>query len=894
MALVACGGSGDDTTTPDTTPNPNNDTVIDPNAPPAPSTALTVSFTYPAVQIIQGSATTIDVVAQNISGTATYDLIVGPAGMTIDSATGQISWTPATINFGADTLTSFTVSVTDDLGTVTETGTVTVVDSSANMPITRSNASTPTKPKSIHIADFDGIGGNEVLVTDNKSLLYTLKWNGSDFIQEWVYPFSFGNQANIDAIDTDDIDGDGREDIVVLNGNTVTYINGASRSATHSFEISAAMAGYSIAIADIDNDSVKEIITLTSVDTDSEQINIFSLPNPITSSKFLVEDWASSAANYGQAMVVTSVDAADVQLEIVTSNGYVIDGISLTDEWTTAKPANGFGDNIIAADLDGDNIDEIVGLRTDTGVIEVYSPQHLSDLFGSLNSASEPESTRCSIAAYDMDGNGADEVYAGICLDGGASPATPVSESLVLMTAETEASFTKYYWDRPINNATVFYDDRLHGGFSSLAIGDVNGDGNMDAVWGNKFSDGNQYTSITALSLGTNVVSNYAASANVLAQNMVLGLFDHGFSGAVDFEITTGNSYATFMSITETSEKFLDADTEFAMASRAIFLDYSGGMNLSSELSLTDTTVPLDKVMAADLLGNNRDQLVFSNGYITGTADEWSSAAIFDFNQMLASATDRHAGWEPVSGIFVGSLLAPDLPTAFDLADMDGNGDLEYIGYTGNYLFYYDMLGLVTPDLKWQSIRIEGNPIDVLASDLDNDASMDLVHLTDTALYIRKKDLDALHAGSPFYDTVFLFNSIFQGAAFSAVQVIDINSDSNQEIAVSASISDTNSVVYILDNSGTQITQFNLDGSVTDMQLGPAGNTLLVAWHQPGDDSRIARSYISELSFSTDMLTAVESLRSPALLGAVSSNSMNYGPLGQLLIGSEYGMYITQ
>jgi hypothetical protein len=42
------------------------------------------------------------------------------------------------------------------------------------------------------------------------------------------------------------------------------------------------------------------------------------------------------------------------------------------------------------------------------------------------------------------------------------------------------------------------------------------------------------------------------------------------------------------------------------------------------------------------------------------------------------------------------------------------------------------------------------------------------------------------------------------------------------------------------------------------------------------------------------MSSIVEVLRSPALLGAVSPNSMNYGPANQLLIGTEYGMYISQ
>jgi hypothetical protein len=909
--LSACGGGGGSNQPP---LSGNNATTPTPTSPPASgSGVLSISLNQTG-SISYGAPANLGIDATNVSGTASFSLIAAPDGMSIDPGTGAITYTPAGLRFGTNTTTLFTVSVSDDDETISETFSITVEDDAVNQPLVRSSVKGPSKAKSIHIGDFDGIAGNEILTTDNRSLVYTLKWDATlttgiaaptgDLYQEWVYPFSLGNQAHIDAIDAEDVDLDGRLDILVLNGNTVSVIDGASRALSHSYQIAGAETGYALSAADIDNDGVVEIVALVSVGTDSEQLHVLALPNPVGSSDQLVLEWASSSANYGKDMVIAAADFADLQLEIITANAYVIDGISYTDEWTLAKPANGFGDEIIAADLVGDNIVEIIALRSSSGVIEVYSPQHQSDLFGQLDPLTDPETTRCGLASVDLDSDGSAEILAPGCINGGGTPDTGGSEYINLLTADSQASFTSHFWlrsDTPAN----FWDDRVHGGFVGLAVGDVNNDGNPDAIWANRFSDGH-YDSFTILQLDTdNDPDNFSTDASLVAQSITYGLFDTAFTGAINFDFDGATDYATFMSIARPAEINAGGDPEFELGSRAAFIDYTTGrVQISRGLTATNATFTGNRVMAADLTGKGYDQLIFSSGTVDANNNDVTALQISDFNGTV-QANGLHSGWEPLSTIpveYFAGLVADNLPASFDLADTGGDVYPELIGFVGNYLFYYDFIaGTDTSpigDRQWQSIRVEGNGIDIKFADLDNDTVMDVVHLTDSNLYLRKRDSDAQHAGSPFYDTVYLFNNSFQGNAFKALQILDVDGDNQMEIVVSDTGTDdegiTSTTIYLLDNTATELAQLTIDGEITDFQLGPNGSTLLAAWKTGGGTDSIASSYISELAFSADMSSIVEVLRSPALLGAVSPNSMNYGPANQLLIGTEYGMYISQ
>jgi len=895
VLLAACGGGseGDDAGlaarlnpdgSPATSPLPSSGggTASPSGGGATTNPGLTININAPA-QMTFGSPITINASVSNAQGNVSYALAGAPEGMVINSDSGVINWTPSGLNFGKDTVFNYRLSATDDTGTNTATGSVTLTDSS-RQPLVRSSARIPTKQNAIRISDFNGDGDNEVLVTDNVSLIYTLKWDDSlnggqgDFYQEWVYPYSLGNQANIDAIDAADVNADGRLDIIVLNGNTVSVIDGVSRALAYSYEIADAVSGYAVFARNIDTDAAIEIVTLVSKGTAQEQLNVFTLP---TGGRTLSNDWTSAVENYGTAMLIADVDFADNRPEIVTSAAYVFDGVSLQDDWTAAKPFYGFGDQIVAADLDGDGVNEIVGLFSESGIgeVEVFSPHDQSGLFGDLPLIRDPETTRCAIAAMDWDNNGTDEIFLGECVNGGSSG----GEILDVYSTVNRASFSGASLYRRAGSS--FNDERLHGGFISLIVGDVDSDGDMEVVWANKVVS-DKYKTITVMDLPASLT---ASQMVINRQNTSLALFDTAFTGAVDFLYAPGTRYATFLSNTEPAETDFDSDPTFGLTSRFAFIDYTTGrVEMSSRISMTNSVIVGQKVMAADISGVGYDQLVLSSAYISDSR-EFTSYQVVDYAGNLTPAVESaHGGWipqynDPVNGV-EGNLAA-----VFDLANLDNDNDLELVGFVENNLFSYE---LARVSQKWQSTRTDGKGLDLAIDDLDADNLNEVIHLTDTGLYIRKRDQQ--HQGSLFYDTIFLFNNLFQGVSLTAMQVVDINADGQKEIVVSAKTA-TGGSLYLLDNRANVLAEISVEGEVTDFQKGQTSNSILAAWKKGGAAGRIDTAYISEFVISSDMQSVTEIMRSPALLGAVSPHSMNYSAGGdRLLVGTRFGMYITR
>ena len=865
--------------------------------PPA-STAMVLDLGAPP-SVNVGAPVTIDAAVRNARGNVTYALTGGPQGMRIDSDTGEISWTPDGLNFGAGTVFSYQVSATDADGTVSSSGSVTLAN--GNPPLVRSSARVPTKQNAIHIGDFNGDGENEILVTDNLSLIYTLKWDETlnrgrgDFYQEWVYPFALGKQAPIDAIDAADFNDDGILDIVVLNGDSLSVIDGDSRSLAWTATIDDARRGLALFARNIDNDDAIEIVALVALENNQQQLAVFSLPD---SGMLLRNDWTSDPGEYGSAMLIADVDGPDVDAhpEIVTSMGYVFDGVSLEDQWTASKPGYGFGDQIVAADLDGDGIKEIVGLFSDSGIgeIEVFSAHLQSGLFGDLpvDRAPEPDTTRCAMAVTDQDNDGREELVVGECANNGEAGA----EYLLVLRVDGPASFSieELPWQ---TNDLDFNDDRRHGGFLSIALGDVDNDGSLDAVWANNIVSNEKYNALAVVDLAE---SRRAGALSIKRQNTTLGLFDTAFTGALDFLYAPATRYATFMANIEPGEKVVAGDKDYARSARFAFIDYdSGRVSISSQITATDKGVTGGKVMAADLFGSGYEQLIISSGYVDEeSSGEVTSFKLVDFDANTTPLVDAvHGGWRPARQFNFGGIVEPGLATAFDLADLDRDGDPELTGFIGNNLFSYgfnsDPLAVPVEQL-WQSVRIYGTGLDVDVDDLNDDGIPDVVHLTDAGLYIRQRDGDVLHQNSGFYENIFLFRDGFTSSSLTAMQVVDIGNDGQKEIVVSGK-SDTGGVIYLLDNQGGLLGQADVDGEVTSFQRGQRDNTILVAWKEAASASDgIERAHVSEFTISADRQSITETLRSPALLGAVSPHSMNFSNDGRLLLGTRYGMYISR
>ena len=115
----------------------------------------------------EGVAYTYDVEATDPNGdTLTYSLTVGPTGMTINSTTGVISWTPTEAQIGANEVV---VEVSDGSRSATQSFTITVgetiLDSIVVLPPTMSIAKGSSKPITSITAYYDNGASDNIALS---------------------------------------------------------------------------------------------------------------------------------------------------------------------------------------------------------------------------------------------------------------------------------------------------------------------------------------------------------------------------------------------------------------------------------------------------------------------------------------------------------------------------------------------------------------------------------------------------------------------------------------------------------------------------------------------------------------------------------------------------------
>ena len=288
-------------------------------------------------------------------------LLYGPSGAKIDS-TGKVTWTPGKMLF-EQSLVHFgfksTSGETDDIKRVE----VKVVSPDTAPPLVRGPITGPTSGSALFIGNFVGDSDKEILYLNRLGTISVVENRGAQPKMALSYPYGFSYPGRIRQLIPIDVDNDGIEEIYAANFHDVYLIEHFDRPAKHIIQSQENITD--LTIIDADDDGEVEIYYLSSSE-DGATYDLYVKEGNDGQSKLLRTGLIAS--NITPIIRYGNTDA-DSDIELVTSNGYVINAITGDIEWYFGQ---NFGDRrFTLADVNGDGADDIL---TGSGtVMQAYS-----------------------------------------------------------------------------------------------------------------------------------------------------------------------------------------------------------------------------------------------------------------------------------------------------------------------------------------------------------------------------------------------------------------------------------------------------------------------------------------------------------------------------------------
>jgi hypothetical protein len=808
-------------------------TVSDGTASVAASTNATIADT-PAkltgtapTSVTYGQSVSFQITASDVDGDLTGPLEVayGPAGFSV-SAAGLAAWTPSGPLFERATDMAWQIRL-HNAPLITIGGKITVNDSARKYPLVRSNAGIPVGNNAIDVEDFDGNGKQEILIGSYTSL-YMLEKNGaSDYAQSWVYPydpiadgnFTSGGSTSFAAVTSGDVNGDGHREIFFSQGPVTIKLDGITRREVARYgnpgsATTAATGPYCTALkyADIDNDGIGELVCLGGSGGYGSPTQLFVLD-----ARTMTLKWQSGVLNGGTSMAIGNVDG-DPALEIVTSDGFVFDGATHQNQWQYGP---GFGSVVDVGDVNGDGIGRILGIDTATGLVKVFSATLKSPIWqisGSISGYS-------AIKVANLDGVGPAEILVG---DG------------------QWGNVTVYRYDATSNAASIVSQtNSLGDGVSAIAVGDVDGDGQMEMIWGSDFVSSGP---------DTLAIASWTATPVVKWQGPDGAQLDGPFVGAQSATVASGTNRLMFVT---------PRSNNGYAGTRILGLDPSTGLlTLSNEV---DSNWSADKAFdVGKVFGGGIDSILL------GTASLYTPYfTAYDFAGNTKSWTSGNVG----DGV------------AVTHADLNHDSVPDVVGITtAGYVYAWDVLHQT---LLWSSTQINGGR-DIAAVDLDGDGQPEIIALASDRVVVYKYS----SVTSGYLEA---YTAMIAG---SDLLVADTDGDGVPEIFVLNGY-----------NSGLgdgSITQFNSSLQVLHQYAVPYASSLYLEESAFARKNLVVDAMNSSLFYSqastiniVDPTTGTTIWQSPYVSGNVPINSLSFhdftgsGQL-QMAFGTSAGMYLTR
>jgi hypothetical protein len=766
----------------------------------------------PPAQTNHCSAVAFDLVASDPDGDPLGDFVVrhGPAGMNV-SATGKVTWDACLPMFDRSLDVNWGVGLSLHPAAKV-VGVLKVNDPSRQYLLRRTGIEIPVYDSGLQVTDLDGNGTQEMLIASRR-VLYVLAKADTAYAQSWVYPFVAPDGGDFTAVVARDLDGDGKQEIFFASKQFVVKLDGVHRREVARYETGATYGCRDLEIADLSGDGDLELVCLGAPDFSSngEQVVVF---NPAT----LSVEWKTPTGGLGLSLALGNVDT-DAALEIVTAKGYVYDGATQVNQWAYGP---GFGSRVDTGDLDGDGVEEIVGMA-DWYTVTGFNAVLKSPIWEVKTSDND------ALLVTDFEGDAKAEILVG---------------------AGQWGNVTAYRYEASNNTVPVIFtiNSQDHG-VSSIGVGDVDGDGKTEFVWG---------TGATSSGEDMFVVAGRNPTIAVEWKNTNPSQLDGPFVGGHYARLTSTSRQLLFGSVT--------TDSGYA-GNRLISLDpMTGATQVSKEIGTNWDNAFAFTVADYDRDGRDEALVATSNTY-----DGYFTA--YDFSSNTAKWTSA-VGMGPAGAVVNGDVNADGFPDFVAIT-------------TDGYVHVYDVKNQV---LIWKSTAL-GAGLDVELVDVDQDGTKEIVALTNGAVYVYARASSG-PAGYVQRATVSV-----SGAA--DLVVADLDGNLAQELYVlQASYSSTTTTVHRFNGALAADGTFTVPTGTTTLHveaLGSGRRNLLIG-------VAVGSSTYSPTAVelrAVDPRSGAEIWRSPPLAGMVSKNSVFFADVGgttlpEIAFATQYGMNVTR
>ncbi len=459
-----------------------------------------------------------------------------------------------------------------------------------------------SQPYSAAIGDLDGDGKPDIAVVNSSaytvSVYYNTATSGSISVGSFAAPVNFTTGTGANSITIGDLDGDGKLDLVIANGgsdkvsvyrNTSTSgsIGVSSFASKVDFATGLNSFPYSVAIGDLDGDGKPDLATANGNSSNVSVLRNTSTSGSITSSSFAAKVNFTTGSS-PQSIAIGDLDGdskpdlaianwgsdnVSVLRNTATSGSIVVGSFAAKVDFSTGTQPN----SIAIGDLDGDGKPDLAVANNGSDNVSVLRNTATS---GSIVAGSFAAKVNFTTGSYsysvtlgDLDGDGKPDL---------ASANQSSSNVSVLRNTSISGSISAGSFATKVDFTTGTFP-------TSIAIGDLDGDGRPDMALANTGSDN------FSVLRNADILSN---NANLSALSISSGTLNPSFSSAtVSYTASVTNATS---SVTVTPTK-TDANASIQVRVNAgAYASVSSGI-ASGALSLNVGSNSIDvKVTAQD------------------------------------------------------------------------------------------------------------------------------------------------------------------------------------------------------------------------------------------------------------------------------------------------------